>query len=257
MFVTKFDGRNEKFSREKIVSACLNVGLDRQKADEISRRIEGRVKGGLYSEDIYRMITEEAGGKHSKLLRLREAISRLDPRSFEIYVKRILENNGYTCTWNRIFDGKCIDHQVDVVAEKGGKKYIVECKHHRNPHRYLGLGVALQVQARLEDILDKGDNYMAWLVTNTKFSEHAKTYAGKKDILMTGWRYKSEFALDSLVHGSKMYPVTLLDASTETRRKLLANSAVTVSDVEERKDIMNIVGERDYANLASQISELK
>ena len=256
MFVTKFDGRKEGFSREKITRTCARAGMKMEDAIAISERIERRSANGMSTEDIYRMVLEEINSKHKILFRLREAIARLDPQSFEIYVKRLLESSGYKCEWDRLLDGKCIEHQVDIVAEKEGKRYIVECKHHRNHHRYLGLGIALQVQARLEDILDKGHVFRAWLVTNTKFSEHAKTYSGKKDILLTGWGYNGELALEKLIHGSMMYPITLLDAGNDIRR-LLAKRMVTVSDVAESgKMAASIIGQNNFDSLMKQVQEL-
>ena len=257
MFVTKFDGRKERFDRNKIVSTCMNAGAKRSEAAAISERIERR-GGELSTEDIHSMVVSELESSKAMLFRLREAIAHLDSQSFEIYIKRILESNGYKCEWNRIFDGKCIDHQVDIVAEKSGKRFIVECKHHRNHHRYLGLGVALQVQARLEDILDKGEAYEAWLVTNTKFSEHAKVYSDKKGITTTGWRYKEDLALDMLIHGSKMYPVTLLDATADVRRKLLSNNLVTINDISNiDKNLITSIGQKDFDNLEKQLQELQ
>lgn len=257
MFVTKFDGRKERFDRNKILSTCMNAGAKRSEAAAISERIERR-GGELSTEDIHSMIVGELESSKAMLFRLREAIARLDPQSFEIYIKRILESNGYTCTWNKILDGMYIDHQIDVIAEKGGKRYLVECKHHRNHHRYLGLGVALQVQARLEDILGKGEAYEAWLVTNTKFSEHAKVYSDKKGITTTGWRYKEELALDRLIHGSKMYPVTLLDITADVRRKLLSNNLVTVNDINNiDRNLINSIGQKDFDNLEKQLQELQ
>ncbi len=257
MFVIKFDGRKEIFDKDKIMKTCMNAGVKKDEATAISEKISNRISNGTSTEDIYRMIIDEINAKQAMLFRLREAISKLDSQSFEIYVKRILENNGYECTWNKILQGKCIEHQIDIIAEKSGKQYLVECKHHRNHHRYLGLGTALQVQARLEDILDKGHACDVWLVTNTKFSEHAKIYSDKKGITTTGWCYKGDLALDKLIHGSKMYPVTLLDASNDTRRKLLASRMITINDIAEEKNAIKIIGEKNFDGLEKQLQELQ
>ncbi len=256
MFVIKFDGRKEDFDKNKVIQTCMNAGVKKEEALPISEKISNRINNGTSTEDIYKMIIDEINAKQAMLFRLREAISRLDSQSFEIYIKRILENNGYECTWNNILQGRCIEHQIDIIAEKSGNQYLVECKHHRNHHRYLGLGTALQVQARLEDILDKGHICDVWLVTNTKFSEHAKIYSDKKGILLSGWRYKDDLALDKLIHGSRMYPVTLLDTSNDTKRKLLANNMLTISDIAENNKIIKFVGEKIFGDIINQVHEL-
>src|SRR3989344_2937426 len=102
MFVTKFDGRKERFDRNKIIRTCVNAGASKNEASAISEKIERRISNGMNTEDIYSMIISEMDARKSRIFRIREEISRMDPESFEIYVKRILENNGYACEWNSI-----------------------------------------------------------------------------------------------------------------------------------------------------------
>jgi hypothetical protein len=161
----------------------------------------------------------------------------LDSESFERYTKTVLEQHGWKCSWNQIIVGRSVEHQVDVVAQKGDEAFVVECKRHFNPHRWCGLDVMLQVQARLEDLrdgsLDQKNKYRwvgAWIWTNTKFSEHAKTYAVAKALRMTGWR-SGEFGLERLVEDKKVWPVTMLRLDLMTKAKLLSSHVVTVQDV--------------------------
>ncbi|MBI2578608.1 MAG: restriction endonuclease [Candidatus Aenigmarchaeota archaeon] len=246
MYVVKADGRRETFSKEKIINTCLKAGTDRKKAEEISGKVFSSVKDGIATKEIYRMILnllEKASHRSSFFFRLRDAIAKLDSESYELYVKELLESMGYKCSWNKIIAGKSVEHQVDIVAKNAkGRMFLVECKRHVNPHRFCGLGVILQVQARLEDIDDgfeSGKNNcrfdQAWIFNNTKFSEHAKQYAAAKNILLSGWGYKGSISIEKLAGRNRIYPVTLLKADNSTIQQLLRQKIITVEDVLKEK----------------------
>jgi hypothetical protein len=180
---------------------------------------------------------ESVSAKSAALFGLRESIADLDSRSFELYSIRVLEANGYICEWDRLVKGRSVEHQVDIIAKKDSEVWLVECKRHFNPHRFTGLDVPLQVQARLEDIQDgfvAGTNRFAftgaWIFTNTKFSQHAIDYSSAKHIRMTGWR-SGEFGLEKLAEPKKVFPVTMLKADLVTKAKLLESQLVTLQDV--------------------------
>jgi hypothetical protein len=248
MFVVKADGRKEEFSLDKIVQTCLRAGVDRQQSEEIARKVQHNFSEGATTHLIYRFIIDEIDklGDASVLL-LRESVANLDPVSFEQYITRVLEMHGYQCRWNVNILGRFVEHQVDILAYKE-KNFIVECKRHYNPHRFTGLGIVLQVEARLEDIRmgkKKGNNNFeideAWIITNTKFSDHAKQYAKGIGVRLTGWKYEEPYSLDRLIEDKKAYPVTILKADPNVIRQLLKRNIFTVPDlVKEQPQVDNI-----------------
>jgi hypothetical protein len=263
MNVIKADGSKERFRREKIIGTCLRAGADRFAAERIANRIEKAVSDNTTTHDIYQLIVkelEQLEDKSSILFKLREAVALLDSKSFELYVKKVLEAAGFACEWNRKINGACVTHQIDVIArERSGKiqgeqrTYLVECKRHTNPHRFTGLGTVLQVQARLEDVVDgraAGKNSSridaAWIVTNTKFSDHAKLYARGKGIRLTGWHYEAGWELEKLAQDRKIFPVTILGSGAEVK-EILSRKIVTVGDFlkskySRRKNTVEIAG---------------
>jgi len=263
MFVLKSDGRKERFDKEKIVRTCLRAHASEKMAREIADYIEKNTKEGMTTHAVYRMVIDELDRRKSKssiFLTLRDAVADIGPEQFELYAKKILESNGYKVRWNQIIQGKVIEHQVDLVAEIGGKKFLVECKRHFNPHRFCGLEVCLQVQARLEDIIDgfhagrNSDNFSgAWIFTNSKFSEHAKKYAHGKNFRMTGWRYEGDIALDSLIEKNKMYPVTILKTDIVVKRKLLNANILTIQDALENEKRLLKKGMKDVVTQARSL----
>jgi len=263
--IIKSDGREEHFNPKKIIRTCLRSGASRKKSEEIAYTISRRVKDGWTTHRIYRMIISELDNikDHTSLVfRLREAIADIDPEKFELYTKKVLEAHGYKCEWNRLIKGKSVEHQVDVIAKKD-KLYLVECKHHTNHHRFTGLGVVLQVQARMEDVNDgfkAGKNKynfdVAWVFNNTKFSFHAKKYAAAKKIILTGWGYKKGHALEKLVQSKKIYPVTILKIDPKLQKKLMENYIFTLQDLISHKNSKNILGKKHYQSAIDQSKKL-
>ncbi len=201
---------------------------------------------------------EKVSAKSAAIFGLRESIADLDSRSFELYSMKVLEANGFRCEWDRLVKGRSVEHQVDIIAKKENNVWLVECKRHFNPHRFTGLDVALQVQARLEDIQDgfvAGTNRYsftgAWIFTNTKFSQHAIDYSTAKHTRMTGWR-SGEFGLEKLAEPHKAFPVTMLKADLSVKAKLLEHRIVTIQDVvEAKKPVVP-----NWHNLVAQVKEI-
>jgi len=249
-YVTKADGTKELFDKQKIIKSCLNVDLDEKSSSEIADYIDRALPEGSSTHKIFEMITQELEKRkvgNAPLFALREAIADVDSKSFELYTQKILEADGYSCKWNQLIHGASVEHQVDVLAEKNGEIFIVECKRHFNPHRFCGLDVALQVQARLEDLKDgyvakrnKINVTGAWIFTNAKFSEHSKNYCNAKKIRMTGWK-SGDFGLDYLINKTKTFPVTVLKIDLMTKASLIQAGMLTLQDIitQRRSNITN------------------
>jgi transcriptional regulator NrdR family protein len=265
MYVTKTDGRKEPFRRNKIIRTCLRAGVDAKTANDIADKIERSIADGFPTRKIYDMILTELDrrpGRPSFVYRLREAVAEIDLLGFELFVKKVLEAHGYQCEWEKIIHGKSVEHQVDIIARKN-RLFLVECKRHDNPHRLCGLGIVLQVQARFEDIHDgflsglhDYDFNRAWLINNTKFSEHAKRYANAKNIRLSGWSYRGNDSLEKLIESKKMYPVTILKIKKSVKTMLLNNNVVTVYDVLEGKTAGEIVSRQVFKKIQEQAEKL-
>ncbi|MDP3955286.1 MAG: restriction endonuclease [bacterium] len=200
--VTKYDGTKQTYDQEKVVNSLIRSGVVKEEVARILAEIETQLYDGIPTSKLYEIVNSSLDksdfirGPH--LYRLREILAEMDSIDFEKFVQKILETEGYTCRWNTIIKGLCIEHQVDLIAQKEGKTYFVEVKHHTNFHRNCGLGMVVELWGRLDDLqngfkkgLDKYDFAKTWLFSNTKFSEHAKKYAKAKDLILTGWRFST------------------------------------------------------------------
>ena len=254
LYVIDRRGRREPFDGNKIIQTCRRIGLSKSRAEEVLEEIQQNIVFPASTKKIFNMIHEIVGryGKEYPFIYgLRKAIAELDSVSFEKYTSHLLREMGYNTKWNIIVEGYAVEHQIDVLAWKGRKKYIVECKRHVNPHRDTGLDVVLQQQARKEDIVD-GLEYgrgmeieRAWVFTNTKFSQHAIQYAETRGILLTGWKYRGEESLERVAHLTKTIPVTMMNS--KEINKLLKHGIITFRDfLESREKVCHILKWKDH-----------
>ncbi|KPJ70467.1 hypothetical protein AMJ51_01820 [Microgenomates bacterium DG_75] len=211
--VVKYDGREEAYNQKKVLDSILRAGVNKEEAQKILSQVEAKLHDKITTKKLYQIVHQEIVRQNlpiqSNFYRLREALAKMDSIDFEKFIKEILEKEGYASQWNVIVPGFCVEHQIDVIAKnKSNETFFVEVKHHRNFHRDCGLGEMAELWGRLED-LQKGyqkgksqyDFSNAWLITNTKFSEHAKKYASCKQLRLTGWRYEFEDITKQLKDG--------------------------------------------------------
>ncbi len=222
MFVTKANGAREPFRKSKIIDTCTRMGLKRKEAKAIANEIERRAYDGISTKEILNMIFELA--RHHKphfqhRIDLRTAISLLRPKpDFEIFARELLKSAGYQVFPNQKVDGFCVDHEIDgTLVDDEGNVFMLEVKHHVNPHVYTGMDVCLVARAVFEDInrgfeTNKNDLKLDGIVIlcNTKFSEHATRYANCTGINLIGWDVPEEFNVEKLVEENKLYPITLI-----------------------------------------------
>lgn len=237
ILVTKADGTKQPFQREKIINTCLRMHASREAAESIADKIESRVYDGIPTKKILQMIFSYLK-KYRPAIRhqidLRKAISLLRPSpDFERFVQMLLGEHGYTVTRNRIIRGKCVEHEIDAIAQKGDETYLVEIKHHSNHHTYTGLDVPRIARATLEDLtegLNLGLNSInfskALIVCNTKFSEHAARYAECRGIDHIGWKAPPEHGLERMIEERGLHPITLLRGLDKGSREKLADNGI-------------------------------
>ena len=134
--VIKYSGKLQPYDRNKVLNSILHSGVQKTKVLEILKKVEGKLYNNISTKELYQIVFTEIENyglkQHSKTYRLREALSRLDPVDFEKFVKAFLEKEGFSCIWNRKIQGFCIDHQIDVIAEKNKEIFFVEVKKHKN-----------------------------------------------------------------------------------------------------------------------------
>jgi Holliday junction resolvase-like predicted endonuclease len=257
VYVTKADGSKQPFDKQKIINTCLRLQATLEQAQSIADKIEARAYDGIPTKKILQMVflyMKKYRPAIGYQIDLRQAIAMLRSKpDFEVYTAKLFEALGYKVETNLIIQGKCVEHEIDVVARKDNEIILVEVKHHVNHHTYSGLEVFLQLNSTLEDLregYETGKNNFrftkAILICNTKVSEHAKRYALCKGLEFIAWKFPPEKGLERIIEGYKLYPITFLKGIEREEVYKLADAGIVtikqlLDDVEKisRKTGMN------------------
>ncbi len=248
--ITKSSGRREKFLVEKLAESLMRSGASQEVALDIAREVESQVSSSSNTKHIYRLARKMlrkhnavSGMKYS----LKSALSALGPSGypFEKYVARLLKVYGYEVETDKVLEGYCVSHEVDVYGTKDNEHAVIECKYHSNGGNATDVKVALYIHARFEDIRkafvtnsDKEEIIRGWLVTNTRCTADAIKYAECAGLRIVSWRYPSKGSLEKLIEEKRLYPVTLLpSARKKSLDSLFRNDIILaqeIADMEER-----------------------
>ncbi len=247
--VTKSDGKKERFDWEKYHHSLKQAELNSKFIPQLTNYLKSHLYNEIPTREVYettkKFLQQLPQKKPFYLYQLREAIATLDSIAFEKYISQLLAAHGYTTKWNVLVAGQCIEHQVDVIAEKDNHLIMVECKHHRNYHRDSGLGKVMELYARLRDVnqlrgaltytteepVSRYHFDQAWLITNTKLSYHAIQYANCKRLTLTAWRFGHLLSLEHMSQNVHLYPLTILGISTQESAALVPLNIITTHDI--------------------------
>lgn len=237
VFVTKADGSRQLFDREKVVKTCLRMGVNRIIAYEVANEVEARLYDGMSTSKVLQLILRLLR-KYTPAIRhfldLRKGLSLMVSKpEFEKFVQILLKHQGFEVSPSQVIRGKCVGHEVDAIARKDGVTYFVEAKHHFNYHTPTGLDESRIARAVLEDVIDgftfgKTDVKIdrAMIVTNTRYSEHARRYGKCREILQIGWSSPEKLALRNIIEEKKLYPLSCIKGLNSEIKMKLVNSGI-------------------------------
>ncbi len=244
IFVRKGDGNLEPLDYNKIRFALRRTGANSSLVNEVIDSLSSKVYQNIPTTEIYKLAFDELSSiKPGAAARfgLKNALLRLGPDGypFETYVGALLKGRGYTTSLRQILRGKCITHEIDVVASRGEyeghkkTKCIVECKFHNSPHFECHIQTALYSWARYLDVSAANpDIDSVWLATNTKFSRDVIVYGDCVGLKLLGWSFPENESLQVRIEENKLYPITLIpDLDRRTFTLLHDANIITVKDV--------------------------
>lgn len=271
IYITKEDGTTEEFVPSKLELSLLKSGAQPTMADKIIKEIvedlekgvcdPDRIDGGSCTVDgIYNKAFEML--KHMSLsaaarYSLKRSMLEFGPTGFpfERYIAEIFKAKGFDAITDQIVMGGCVPHEVDVVVWNKEKLLMSEVKYHHEPGSKTDLKVSLYVKARYDDIKEnmyvygsfpkrKVDEF--WLITNTKFTDTAITYAECQGIKLLSWLYPKKGNLVDLIEETKLHPITCLMSLTSAEKvDLLKHNIVLCKTVYEDRTILKKMGFSD------------
>lgn len=255
IYVVKATGEKQEFNRQKLLDSLGRAKASPDTAEKITSHIETELKDGMSTREIYRHAFElldkeekPAAVRYS----LRRAVMELGPTgfAFEKFVAEIFHSKGFETVTDVELFGGCVPHEVDVVAWNENKLIVVEAKFHNQIGVKSDLKVALYIKARFDDLAESYFDYgkkrkidESWLVTNTKFSKQAITYAECKNMKLVGWNYPKVGNLEDLIEDAGLHPITCLNSTTpKEEQELMLAGVVLCKQARENPDIMQQIG---------------
>lgn len=242
ILITKADGEQEVFDPAKLEHSLALSGASTTVRAKVLAHVLRELSPGMMTEEIYRhafdILRREEVTPVAARYSIKRAVFALGPSGFpfEQFLAEVFRGHGWKAQTGVALNGRCAPHEVDVLAEKGGKRIGIEAKFHNDPGGKTDIKDALYVHARYEDLrntpeassrVDEG-----WLVTNTRFTRNAIRYAQCSGLSLIGWDYPRHRNLLTLIEEARVHPLTCLTTLSESeKRRFLDQRIVLCRDV--------------------------
>ncbi|CAM3372847.1 ATP cone domain-containing protein [Aequorivita lipolytica] len=238
--VVKHSGQKAKFSIEKLKTSLRKSGAEEALVNEISNHVRDELYQGISTKEIYNrafsLLKKKKKGYASKY-KLKKAIYELGPTGFpfEKFVGALLFYSGYEVKTGQFLQGKCVTHEVDVVAHKNGQYIVAECKFHSDEGRNCDVKVPLYIHSRYRDILnfysDKNNDEKpneGWVITNTRFTEDAIKYGECAGLYLLSWDLPKDNGIKDRIDSLGLYPVTVSTLLSQREKQFLLSRDVVL-----------------------------
>jgi hypothetical protein len=243
--ITKASGQTEAFVIRKLVDSLIRSGATEETAWSIARKIQDEMPPVSSTKHIFRTarrLLRHYNRASDMRYSIKKSLYSLGPSGyqFEKYFARILKAYGYSAEVNRIMNGYCVTHEVDVLAARDGQGCVIECKYHSNSGNPTDVKVALYIYSRLQDIMRapapvSGKNVTiqeGWLVTNTRCTSDARKFAECVGLKIVSWKYPEKNSLEKMIENRRLYPVTILSSIKKNALEILfRNDIILAKDI--------------------------
>src|SRR5690554_2713767 len=256
ILVRKVNGEIEIFKVEKLRNSLTRSGATEEEAEKIINSVSLILHDGISSKTIYKKahsLLKDYNRSSASRYSLKRAIFELGPTGypFERLIGALLKEKGFTTKVGVILKGECVTHEIDVLAEKDGCVYAIECKFHSDARAKSNVKVPLYINSRFLDIQkewntnpeNKTHLKQGWLVTNTRFTEDAVNYANCVGLTLLSWDYPKNNGLKANIDSLALYPVTTLTSLTKKEKhQLIEKNIVLVKELANSTETMRDIG---------------
>jgi Holliday junction resolvase len=272
LVITKASGEQVPFVIGKLVASLQRSGATEEVAKHIADSLVPQLTPGISTRKIYRLafgMLRKRSKPAAARYRLKQAIMDLGPSGFpfERFVARLLERDGYRTQVGVVVEGKCVKHEVDVIADKEGRRYLVECKYRNTRGKVSDVKVPLYIRSRFVDVEHtwrhepggEKRTHIGWVVTNTRFTSDAMDYGTCAGLRMVGWDQPATGSLKERIDRSGLYPLTCLSSLTKAEKeRLLEQGLVLARDLSERPEALEaaMIKAPRMANVLAEVQDL-
>ncbi|MDW5290690.1 ATP cone domain-containing protein [Formosa sp. PL04] len=239
--IIKSSGENVKFSFHKLKNSLTRSGADEETVESVLSVVKNELYQGISTKEIYNraysLLKNKKGVLASKY-KLKKAIYELGPTGFpfEKFIGALLQYSGYTIEVDQIMQGKCVSHEVDVIAKKDKHYIVAECKFHGEEGRNCDVKIPLYINSRYQDIVAQYKNNEdpnsvpneGWVVTNTRFTKDAIQYGKCVGLYLLSWDYPEGNSIRERIDRIGLYPITSLTLLTTKEKQFLLTRDVVL-----------------------------
>ena len=251
--IQKSSGEKQHYSVEKLHNSLRLAGASKETISFIISEIEKGLSSGITTRNIYKKAFRLLRQKqHSIAARysLKNAIMELGPTGypFEKFVGELFKMQGYSVEVGIIVDGRCVTHEVDVIARTKKLTVMVECKYHNTAGKICNVQVPLYIKSRFDDIRtvlmkqpqENNKTFEGWVVTNTRFSGDAEQYGRCAGLHLVGWDYPQTGSLKNLIENTGLFPVTALTGlNKRQKQQLIDNDIILCRDLQNNPELID------------------
>ena len=239
--IIKHSGESVPFSEEKLKRSLKRSGAHPDLVSSILEKVKEELYDGITTRELYNRaysILKKNKPLTASRYKLKKAIYELGPTGFpfEKFIHEILHYSGYKTEVGKVLSGRCVDHEIDVLAEKDDKFILVECKFHGEQGRNCNVKIPLYINSRYEDVKASPDNGYsktkqpdeAWVVTNTRFTKDARTYGKCMGLYLLSWDYPKKDSLKDRIDRLGLYPITVSTLLSKREKQFLLSRDVVL-----------------------------
>jgi hypothetical protein len=239
--VRKASGEEQAFSEEKLRNSLHRAGASGAIVNAVVDEMNKHLFEGISTKEIYRkafQLLRKRVRSNAARYSLKKAIMELGPTGFpfEYFIGEILKVKGYSVEVGKTIQGKCVRHEVDVVAQKENEIIMAECKYHNAQGKICSVQVPLYIQSRFHDIekvwrleqSNENKHFQGWVITNTRFSNDAEQYGNCAGLRLMGWDYPKKSSLKEMVEEAGLFPITVITGLNRKQKQQLLNQNIVL-----------------------------
>lgn len=254
--IRKASGKREPFQEEKFKTSLRRIGADEQTIAAILDKVRSMYPNIRSTRKLFhvaRSYLTHADATLATRYNLKQALLQLGPTGYplESFIAALFAFEGFTVITDQTVAGKCVGHEIDVIAHLKDKKYMIESKFHNRQNLKSDVKVPLYIQARYEDIRQAWQQQVPnsreftdiWIITNTEFTADATQYAQCEHMRLMSWRTPAGYSLRELVTKHKLHPITaLVHLSQRQKRVFLKKGLVLCRDILTHQKLLTELG---------------
>ncbi|MFD1614078.1 ATP cone domain-containing protein [Gelatiniphilus marinus] len=240
--IIKSSGEKARFSLDKLKASLNRTGADRKTINQIIDKVRDELYHGISTKEIYNRafaLLKKKKSHFASKYKLKKAIYELGPTGFpfERFISAILQYSGYKTEVGKILQGKCVTHEIDVIAHKNNETTIIECKFHNQEGLNCNVKIPLYIHARYNDVKAhwnvKSNNNNSvltdgWVVTNTRFTQDAIQYGTCVNLYLLSWDYPKNDGLKHRIDRLGLYPITVSTLLSNREKQFLLSRDVVL-----------------------------